>query len=94
MRKPTTNSAAFLGVLPSGKQDRCGGKGFLETVTYHLGLAGVMSVNALISTIIGAHSWVCSHVKFVFVFVGYAESVPLVEVTRGINLNNRQRNSL
>ena len=35
------------------------------------------------------HSWVCSHVKLVFVFVGYSEAVPLVEMTCGINLNNR-----
>ena len=35
------------------------------------------------------HSWVCSHVKLVFVFTGYSESVLLVEVTRGIDLNNR-----
>jgi hypothetical protein len=39
------------------------------------------------------HSWVYSHVKLVFIFVGYSEPVPLVEMTRGINLNNRQRNS-
>jgi hypothetical protein len=38
------------------------------------------------------HSWVYSHVKLVFI-LGYSEPVPLVEMTCGINLNNRQRNS-
>src|SRR5579864_114495 len=38
------------------------------------------------------HSWVYSHVELVLVFVGYSEPVPLVEMTCGINLNNRKRN--
>ena len=38
------------------------------------------------------HLRVSSHVKLLFIFVGYSEAVPLVEVTCGINLNNGQRN--
>jgi hypothetical protein len=50
----------------------------------HCPLGGELECNGLVATIIRVRSWVCSHVKLVFVFVGYSE--PMLLARKGFCL--------